>query len=302
LPSQATEIDKVAALRFDRELSGSEEGDVVLSWGAVIVRLRCAAGPTIGQVVARFSGLTATIADQSGAPDFIVEDIAGRYAFTVAQPSASYTFSSRSELLVSLFAEICAAIRTRTTAVVLHGGAFLGGGEAVILAGDANAGKSTLCARSWLRGVPLLGDDHIVYDPDAKCVSPFPRIPLKVRADDSELVAAVDEFAGERNIARGRTEEGPCVCVGREAPGVLSCGQSWPLGALYFVERARRTAMRPIMAREAIHLMLRQVQPGAASIRIASLVTELGRRGRLFALTVGDCEQDTALALIRGQT
>jgi hypothetical protein len=201
--------------------------------------------------------------------------------------------------MVALFAEVCAAVRVRSAATVLHGGGFLAGGRAILLAGDANAGKSTLCARAWLTGSPLLGDDHIVWHQDAGRVSAFPRLPLKIRADDTATAEAVTARAGDGNAITGRTEEGPCVCIGREAPGVVGCEATFPVAALCFVRRGRDTALRQVPAREALALALPQVQAGPGALRIAGLVTALDACGGLFDLVVGDHAQDEALALLR---
>jgi len=279
--------------------AGVGDTDSILAWQESSVRVRAPADSGLAALAARFTGLAEGPAEPGAAPDFTVSRQQGTFELRVAQPPAHLRFVSPGELMVALFAEVCAAVRVRSTATVLHGGGFLSGDQAILLAGDANAGKSTLCARAWLTGSPLLGDDHVVWHQDAGRVSAFPRLPLKIRADDTATARAVTERAGAGNVIAGRTEEGPCVCIGRGALGVVGCDEMFPVAALCFMRRGSDTALRQVSAREALALALPQVQAGPGALRIARLVSTLDARGRLFDLAIGDHAQDEALALLR---
>ncbi|MGH7457797.1 MAG: hypothetical protein ACREKN_01775 [Longimicrobiaceae bacterium] len=64
----------------------------------------------------------------------------------------------------------------------LHAAGVAGGRGAVLLPAPAGSGKSTLAAALCLRGLPVLGDDVVLYHAKSSSVEPFKRL-LKLERD-----------------------------------------------------------------------------------------------------------------------
>ena len=158
---------------------------------------------------------------------------------------------------------VVAAERER---VLLPGAAIEVGGRALLVLGRSRSGKSSVTALAAARGLPVLGDDHVVLGTDGGC-SPFPRrlrlypdIRLTAPAAYARLGgvdrARLHGLAAVRRATRGLVA--PPLRVPVEALGARA--STLPLGRIVVVER--RAASEP----ERVTLGLRELVAAAGSI------------------------------------
>ncbi len=141
-----------------------------------------------------------------------------------------------------------AVLLSRRAFTVLHAGAVVGPGGAVVLRGAAGAGKSTLTAAAWKSGLGVLADESLLVARDdaddlVACVRD-----LTVRPDAAELLSIIpvtevtfsggevkrrvdllrDSTPGARRARRvatlllGAREPGPARCVALAKPAFLA--------------------------------------------------------------------------------
>ena len=160
---------------------------------------------------------------------------------------------------------VVAAERER---VLLPGAAIEVGGRALLVLGRSRSGKSSVTALAAARGLPVLGDDHVVLGTDGGC-SPFPRrlrlypdIRLTAPAAYARLGggdrARLHGLAAVRRATRGLVA--PPLRVPVEALG--SRASTLPLGRIVVVERRAAPEPEP----EPVTLGLRELVAAAGSI------------------------------------
>ncbi len=106
----------------------------------------------------------------------------------------------RPDLFARLLLETPVTLAKMTRAQLLHAGALVGPGGAVVVRGAAGAGKSTLVAAGWRTGLGVLGDESLLVDRDDPDALEATLRDLAVTPDGARLLgleeATVPAFSG----------------------------------------------------------------------------------------------------------
>lgn len=142
--------------------------------------------------------------------------------------------------------------------LVLHASAVLLGGRAVLFAGPAGAGKSTLAALLARRGVPVLADDGVLIEegPDGSlhAVPSYPGLRL---FEDSSVAASLDGGGAVSDYSPKRR------FVSAARPGLFESAPA-RLGRIYVISAADELDMARLSRRDAAMAIVRHAyRPGA---------------------------------------
>jgi hypothetical protein len=121
----------------------------------------------------------------------LIERVSGRATFTTPRPLSD-------DELVHPYLGLAAAVFSRWLGrESFHGGAFVSGGGAWILAGDKGAGKSAILASLALRGLSVLADDVVVVERGRALAGPRS---IDLRADTAGALGVGENLT----VAHGR--------------------------------------------------------------------------------------------------
>ena len=88
--------------------------------------------------------------------------------FALHGPGGTWRSSGLDALLVRLELSLAEELVRRSGLAGVHAGGVVVGGGTVLLPGTGGTGKSTLTVALAQRGTPVLGDDVVLLDPDAR--------------------------------------------------------------------------------------------------------------------------------------
>jgi hypothetical protein len=206
----------------------------------------------------------------------------------------TFPCATREDLVLCLVALTSISFLEETASVVLHAGAFVAGGRAILFCGPAEAGKSCLAFTAWQRGHRLIGDDWVILNPDRTSVSPFPK-PLKMRPPTGAAqIPPLNEYLF------GRLMSGePRWVLGRGLNHTVGYNESIPIGALFLINRApgHTTSVLQANREEAVATVLRQTMrtraPGLGALKI---LESLVKSDVVFRIEVGENGFDEAIS------
>lgn len=124
--------------------------------------------------------MEAALGDGSGTAVGRVEAYAHEEGFLVRDDRGrEEVFDRRSGALTCMKRHfVTCLMMARQDLLWLHAGAVAKNGRAVLCAGQRGCGKSTLIAALYREGWSFFSDDVLPYDPETRCVLPFPLTPV----------------------------------------------------------------------------------------------------------------------------
>lgn len=265
-----------------------------LAWQGQSLRLECP-----DSLAADIGTLFGALIADSPAParTIRVTETAGRFGLEGgAEPPVAGL--SRADIANHLMdAVITGLITDQRQGIVLHAGAVARNGQAVLVAGQSGAGKSSLIC--WLvdQGFEFLTDEIVLLRPGAAEVVGLPRSPV-LKPGSMDTVLAMPAFAGARTVQAG-------AHVMIDPPLGASSGHSLPVALILFPDFApgRELSMAGVTA-AAAGLQLMGCNLNARNLADGGLraVTQLARQAPALHLRYGDFDQlpgriDTLVAL-----
>ncbi len=205
-----------------------------------------------------------------------------------------FWFDNRDDLIVHIVTFIGVAFLNSCQQLVLHSGAIAVDGQAILFTGLPFAGKSSLALSAWLHGYPLISDDWLVFNERGQSVSPFPK-PLKPRITTSAIPEPIQQQVTDAHLQMGLLANELRLIIGKESPNMVPYSAQIPVNALFYIERASHTAIKPLEKQDALRLILEQVMPTKPScLKIATLIQSLAMTNRLYHLAIGENKQEQA--------
>jgi hypothetical protein len=235
-----------------------------------------------------------------GPPDLGVRRQGRR--FVVETPGQAYEIDGESDLIVSFVTLMSASLLRKSRRTILHAGAFIVDGEAVLYSGAQRAGKSALSLTAWRLGYPVLGDDCIVVEGPTPRARPFPK-PMQPRLRSPELAPALwGAPACDHAVGRLCDEQEYRLLMGRRLPNVVAYGTTLPVRRLFLIERGARTAVLPAERHETLRFLIGQViQPRPQPLRILGFLEPLWRAGGVCRLMVGEDDLHGAVSVMAAE-
>ena len=182
---------------------------------------------------------------------------------------------------------------------VLHAASCVVDDQAVLFCGWPEAGKSSLAAAAWQRGLPVINDDCTAIDPARALVRPFPQC-LSLRLSEPVVPEPFARALGESDqYFLGKNWKSDCwVLFGRSLPGMVAYGMNFPVRGLYLVKRGAHTRRTPADRQSALRKILAQTYPGqAGKLALLPFIESLMSQGKIHELEVGDGDVSGALSL-----
>lgn len=152
-----------------------------------------------------------------------------------------------------LFELLAMEFGKRTRRPVVHAGAFMVDGGAVLYLGDRHQGKSSLTFAAWRRGHTILGDDRIALVIEDGAVRSLPKC-MKLRLDDNHLRPDWRSLVPEHDAFVGTLRVDTRWILSRRLPGVLDSQDAVPVRAVAVLRRidAGPTHIDEVAATEAL--------------------------------------------------
>lgn len=199
-----------------------------------------------------------------------------------------------------LFLVLGYEFQARTRQTLVHAGAFVNDGGAVVYLAGLRQGKSRLTFAAWRKGYAVLGDDRIALLFDDNAVRSLPRC-LQLRLEDGHVHAAwragvpddaafIAELGGERRWI-----------LSRGLPGIVDCQAAVPIRAVALLRRVETgpTRLDEIPVSAVLGEALPYTELGAATpMDVLRFLNAHANGGRLLRLNVAPDEIDQALSLL----
>lgn len=165
----------------------------------------------------------------------------------------------------------------------LHGAGIRGAGGAVVVAGPAEAGKSTLTVGLARRGYGVYGDDIVLLDPDICRLRPFKRL-LKLAGPPLERLALRPGQGPFEDLVPDASLFHPADLGTRWAEPAPVVAVVFPVGA-----RSREPGLHPLGGGEAMVRLLGEIlfRDAAAAPEFATLAACLAD-ARFYELALSD--------------
>jgi hypothetical protein len=129
--------------------------------------------------------------------EIVMSVVRRKKGFELSCDRVARTSADHKELIVEAIRLLDEAVVKRPTGLAaVHAGMVRIGGQAVLLPGGTNVGKSALVAELLRRGAEYLSDEYALIDADGQA-HPYPR-PLLLRNPGPEQVAALPEHWNAR--------------------------------------------------------------------------------------------------------
>jgi hypothetical protein len=246
----------------------------VFTWRGVGVTIAAPAHPALSDEISRFLAIpwapassTVSSADIVVSPDRTIEWRGGAEACAC---------DTDADVVMVAVALVSVHLLERTTSVVLHAGAFVVDGHALLFSGPPRVGKSTVAWTAWRAGYQLVSDDWTVLEPDAGFVAAFPK-PIKTRGAAVETAAAADTAVPDACALQGRLMSGELRRMySRRLERTLDYDVAVPVGALFLLERhaGQPTRISPASRDRALQTVLEQTirtrGPGLGAVKALS--------------------------------
>lgn len=202
-----------------------------------------------------------------------------------------YSARNQTELTGLLLTVLGDALVRRTRYPVFHAGGLAYRGKAVVFAGPARCGKSTLALTAWRDSISIIGDDLLIINQDLT-VRAMPRV-LKPRlGDDQKPQANNGGFVATVNDDRR-------LFIPRDPNRFCAYDQRYEVSALYFLSREPSTSINSASRIEAMrNAVLQSLIHGKINPRCVKLVDRLWQQQRIFGLGIADNDSAKALSLI----
>jgi hypothetical protein len=267
----------------------------------------------------------------TGSPDILVSR--HEKGYRLEMPLEVWDIKREEDLALCFVSLVSSRFLSNYAGTVLHAGAFVVDGEAVVLAGQGRSGKSSLSLAALQLGYQVINDDWVVIDSTETSVRSFPK-GLKLRLDGPVLNVPLQEFvSGEilptslsqrgamldldpfpmtpgrgelRDYLLGRLngEEEYRLLVGRRSTKMAPYGRSIPVQRLLLVERGTESGLMPVEKNDMLRAILDQVvlpRPQSTPLGILRFLEPLWHRKRVFRLIVGENTLRDTVAMIAGK-
>ena len=136
-------------------------------------------------------------------------------------------------LLTMLLAD---AFELRSPYPVLHAGAFVADGGAVIYLADLAQGKSSHTFAAWRRGYAILGDDRIALRLEERAAQAIPKC-VKLRIHDSHVPCEWRDLVANGESVIGGYANDRRWMISRGLPRVTDCESLIPIHAIALLRR-----------------------------------------------------------------
>ncbi len=183
---------------------------------------------------------------------------------------------------------------------VLHAGAFVVNGGAVLYLADLGQGKSRLTFAAWCQGYPILGDDRIALLLDEGAVRPIPKC-VKLRIDDWHVPPAWQAHVPANAALIGGFPDDRRWMLSRRLPRVVACDATVPVRAIALLRRIDKgdTHLDEVPASSALREALTYATVAERTpMDLLRFMKIHAHRGRLPRINVGPDQIDEAVGLL----
>ncbi|MBW6506567.1 MAG: PqqD family peptide modification chaperone [Rhodobacteraceae bacterium] len=192
------------------------------------------------------------------------------------------------ELIATMAQEL---VRSQPHLLCLHAAAVEFGGRLVVFPNARRAGKSTLAACLASRGFRVFTDDYLPIEAadDGRIVGRATGVQTRLR-----LPLPSEFSAGLRGALEARFGERNAQYVFMNAPNPVLHGETAPIGAVVFLERAATAAqeLRPARPSDAINRLLKQnFARGMHSAEILGALSAISQSAMLYHLRYATAER-----------
>ena len=201
--------------------------------------------------IERFLGLELTPGAGEDEAEITVRRTAGGWAFE--SPIGPRGVTREDDAAFLLFELLALEFGKRTRRPVVHAGAFMVDGGAVLYLGDRQQGKSSLTFAAWRRGHDILGDDRIALVIADGAVRSLPKC-RKLRLDDGLPRAEWRSLVPLHGAFVGTLKGDSRWILSRRLPGVFDSQAAAPVRAVAVLRRidAGPTHIDEVAATEAL--------------------------------------------------
>jgi hypothetical protein len=209
--------------------------------------------------------------------------------------------ATREDLLMGLIALSCIHLLATTDESIIHAGAFVVEGRAVLFCGPHLMGKSSLAYTAWKLSYPVIGDDWIVVDPLKRTASAFPK-PIKTRFAGGVVSPDIEPTVPPQDRLVGRLMSGEYrLVLGKGLENMTPLGQEFPVGALYLMARGKdeRTVIEVPSRHDALATILEETMLTRTSrLRVIKLLAHLRQGQRVYRIVVGENDLPRAVKMM----
>ena len=183
---------------------------------------------------------------------------------------------------------------------VIHAGAFVANGGAVLYLADLGQGKSVLTFAAWCQGYPILGDDRIALLLEEQAARPLPKC-VKLRIDDWHVPAAWQAHVPEEEALIGGFPDDRRWMLSRRLPRVVACDATVPVRAIALLRRVDKgdTHLDEVPASSALREALTYATVAERTpMDLLRFMKAHAHRGRLPRINVAPDQIDEAVGLL----
>ncbi|CAK0768428.1 conserved hypothetical protein [Gammaproteobacteria bacterium] len=242
--------------------------------------------------------LTLSVTD--GPPDLEVRRI-GNDGWVLESAVVTYRFEFWNDLLLNVIALMGGRFLQKTGHLVLHAGACVVDGQAILFTGPSRVGKSSLALAAWLAGREVIVDDWLAVDSDCHRAFVFPKA-LKPRVAGRAVPAHLVGRLSVDHCLVGQINDEYRLIIGRGLPQMADYTQDYSIARLYMLDRAigptshvekvdRQTALQGILAQT----MITARRTPLDMVRILRFLLE---RGEVYRLHVGEHDLERAVDIM----
>ena len=246
----------------------------------------------------RFLGPELTLGTGGAEADITMRRTDGGWAFE--SPIGPRSMTREDDAAFLLFELLAMEFGKRTRRPVVHAGAFIVDGGAVLYLGDRHQGKSSLTFAAWHRGHAVLGDDRIALVIEDGAVRSLPKC-IKLRLDDNVPRAEWRSLVPEHGAFVGTLKGDTRWILSRRLPGIVDSQDAIPVRAVVVLRRidAGPTHIDEVAATEALADTLPMATVGENTpLDVLRFLKPHAPGGRIRRLNVAPDEVEVGLALL----